>query len=134
MKILILSLVITTSASITWWGRGHSDEGRINLTIKRSIAESSDESGRIRRLNVSGENLKEIKALARLANIEDLDLSDNNIRDVSALSGFGDLVVLDLSHNQITDLTPLKKLKTKLRKIIMTLIIMEKIFKRWVVN
>ena len=109
MKILILSLVITTSASITWWGRGHSDEGRINLTIKRSIAESSDESGRIRRLNVSGENLKEIKAL-KLANIEDLDLSDNNIRDVSALSGFEDLVVLDLVTIKLP-IYSIKKLK-----------------------
>lgn len=116
MKILITSLVLTASATLSWWHQSDADGKVIDAAVKRSF-EASVAAGlelsinQIQLLNVSGQQLKDINSLSRLTNLEDLQLSNNEIEDLTVFRSLTELVVLDLSNNEITDLTPLENLE-----------------------
>ena len=116
MKILITSLVLTASATLSWWHQSDAGGKVIDAAVKRSF-EASVAAGlelsinQIQLLNVSGQQLKDINSLSRLTNLEDLQLSNNEIEDLTVLRSLTELVVLDLSNNEIIDLTPLENLE-----------------------
>ena len=64
----------------------------------------------VRRLDLSGNGLVDIAALARLPALESLDLSDNAISDVSPLRGLTALRRLDLGGNDLVEVWPLADL------------------------
>ena len=54
-------------------------------------------------LNLGGNRITDVSALAGLTQLERLDLAGNQITDVGALAGLTQLTVLNLSGNRITD-------------------------------
>jgi len=66
----------------------------------------------LKRLSLDDNQIKDISALAGLKNLEYLSLSDNQIKDISALAGLKNLQTFDLSDNQIKDISALAGLKS----------------------
>ena len=64
----------------------------------------------LRRLDLSGNALKDISALSGLSALESLDLSDNEVSDLAPLAGLTELRRLDLSGNRIDELWPISGL------------------------
>ena len=64
----------------------------------------------LRRLDLSGNALTDLSALAGLHGLESLDVSDNAVSDLAPLRGLTELRRLDLAGNRIADLAPLADL------------------------
>ena len=64
----------------------------------------------LRRLDLSGNALTDLSALAGLHGLESLDESDNAVSDLAPLRGLTELRRLDLAGNRIADLAPLADL------------------------
>lgn len=58
-------------------------------------------------IDLSWNNLRDIKWIANLNSIKYLDVSDNNINNISAISSMNNLLSLDLSNNQINRISPI---------------------------
>ncbi|MEW6496057.1 MAG: leucine-rich repeat domain-containing protein [Cyanobacteriota bacterium] len=67
-------------------------------------------------LNLSDEQIADVRPLAGLTNLEQLDLSFNTITDVTPLATLTNLKQLFLDHNPIADVSPLAKL-TNLKEL-----------------
>ncbi|HEY9599626.1 MAG TPA: leucine-rich repeat protein, partial [Cyanophyceae cyanobacterium] len=67
-------------------------------------------------LDLSTNQIIDIKPLSTLTNLTTLDLSDNQIADIKTLSTLTNLTTLDLSNNPIADLKTLSTL-TNLREL-----------------
>ncbi|MBC8356050.1 MAG: leucine-rich repeat domain-containing protein [Planctomycetes bacterium] len=62
-------------------------------------------------LDLAGNEITKIDAIAGLNNIQSLDLSKNKITDIKPIAGLKKLQYVQLSDNQITDLSALEKLE-----------------------
>ncbi|MCA9145412.1 MAG: leucine-rich repeat domain-containing protein [Planctomycetaceae bacterium] len=62
-------------------------------------------------LDLAGNEVTKIDAIAGLKNIQSLDLSKNKITDISPIAGLTKLQYLQLSDNQITDLSAVSRLE-----------------------
>ena len=116
MKIILSTIVLTTTVTFSWLTFGSSDTKKIGQAVQTSIEEAAGEGigageGEIKRLDASAMDLSNIDSIGELAGVEDLNLSGNQIEDLAALSKLKNLVVLDLSNNRITELKPLSRLK-----------------------
>ena len=58
-------------------------------------------------LQLFGNNLSDISALAGLTNLTRLSLARNNLSDISPLAGLTNLATLGLANNNLSDLSPL---------------------------
>lgn len=58
----------------------------------------------LRRLNVSGNQIKRLPSLSTLTALEELDISDNRLKRLPALSALTRLEYLNASHNQLITL------------------------------
>ncbi len=115
MKIIIATIVLTTTATFSWYTFGSTDTKKIGQAVQASIEEAAGEGieageEQIKRLNASQQGLRKIDSISDLTGVEDLNLSGNQIEDLAALGKLKNLVVLDLSNNRITDLRPLSGL------------------------
>ncbi len=72
----------------------------------------------LRRLNLLGNLISDIKPLSGLSNLSHLLLGRNLISDISSLLGLTNLEVLDLEHNQISDIVTLSGL-TNLTRLLL---------------
>lgn len=70
----------------------------------------------LKKLNLTGNNIKHIGYLKNLILLEELALNHNNVEDIQALKYLSNLEQLDLYQNQISDLTPLADL-VKLKQL-----------------
>lgn len=61
----------------------------------------------VKTLDLSNNQIEDIKPLGKLTKLTDLSLSRNQLNDLSALAGLVNLNTLSISSNQITDLKPL---------------------------
>ncbi len=116
MKIIIASVILTTTATFSWFALGSTDTKKIGQAVQAVIEEAAAEGvlmgeGQIRRLDASARALTQIDSVDSLGGLEDLNLSGNQIEDLAPLRGLKKLVVLDLSHNRITNLIPLRGLQ-----------------------
>ena len=87
------------------------DRGIENLT-------GIEHATNLRRLNLLGNLISDIKPLSGLSNLSHLLLGTNLISDISSLSGLTNLEVLDLEHNQISDIVTLSGL-TNLNRLLL---------------
>jgi Leucine Rich repeats (2 copies) len=62
-------------------------------------------------LDLAGNEITKIDAIAELKNIQSLDLSGNKLTDIKPIAGLLKLQYVELSGNQITDLSALAKLE-----------------------
>ena len=67
-------------------------------------------------LNLSGNEISEIKSLGNLTNLQSLDLFNNKIIEITSLENLTQLKVLYLSYNQILEINSLENL-TQLQKL-----------------
>lgn len=67
-------------------------------------------------LELAGNEITKIDALAGLKDIQSLDLSKNKITDIKPIAGLTKLQHLELSNNQISDISPISKL-TNMRSL-----------------
>ena len=70
----------------------------------------------LRKLNLTGNNIRNISYLKNLILLEELTLNENKVDDIKALSSLTNLEQLDLLGNQISDLSPLANL-AKLKQL-----------------
>ena len=101
MKIILSTIVLTTTVTFSWLTFGSSDTKKIGQAVQTSIEEAAGEGigageGEIKRLDASAMDLSSIDSIGELAGVEDLNLSGNQIEDLAALSKLKNLVVLDL--------------------------------------
>lgn len=61
----------------------------------------------VKTLDLSNNQIEDIKPLGKLTKLTDLSLSRNQLNDLSALAGLVNLNTLSISSNKITDLKPL---------------------------
>ncbi len=61
-------------------------------------------------LDLAGNEITRVDAIAGLKNIQSIDLSKNKITDIAPIAGLTKLQYVQLSDNQITDLSPVAKL------------------------
>ncbi|HUG70491.1 MAG TPA: leucine-rich repeat domain-containing protein [Pirellulaceae bacterium] len=61
-------------------------------------------------LDLAGNEITKIDAIAGLKNIQSLDLSKNKITDIKPIEGLTKLQYVQLSDNQVVDLSPVSKL------------------------
>jgi internalin A len=61
-------------------------------------------------LDLAGNEITKIDAIAGLKNLQSLDLSKNKITDIKPIEGLTKLQYVQLSDNQIADLSPVSKL------------------------
>jgi internalin A len=61
-------------------------------------------------LDLSNNQIVDLKPLSGLSNLSILNLSNNQIADIKPLSGLSQLSILNLSNNQIADIKPLSGL------------------------
>lgn len=64
----------------------------------------------LRAINLSGQAITDLSALAGLSKLEVLVISENDIKDLRPLSGLGNLHYLEAYGNKITDVSPLASL------------------------
>ncbi|PZU95325.1 MAG: hypothetical protein DCE90_13255 [Pseudanabaena sp.] len=60
------------------------------------------------KLNLTSNQIVDIKPLKKLTKLTELGISDNNISDISPLRNLTNLTTLSASRNQIVDVSPLK--------------------------
>jgi Leucine-rich repeat (LRR) protein len=78
------------------------------LSLKHSYA--VDKKGFVIRLNLSDNQLTEIKGLEKFANLQQLYLSNNQLTEIKGLEMLANLQQLYLSNNQLTEINGLEKL------------------------
>jgi internalin A len=110
MKTIIITILLASTATISWIGFGNSDAKVIENEIQKTLQTSGADSGQLKQLVITGKELEKLDQLRNITTVEDLNLSDNQIEDLTPLSQLEKLIVLDLSKNQITDLSPLSGL------------------------
>ena len=113
MKIIIITILLASTATVSWIGFGNSDAKVIENEIQKTLQTSGAAPEQLKQLTISGKELEELDRLEDITVIEDLNLSDNQIEDLKPLGQLENLIVLDLSKNRIADLSPLSGL-TKL--------------------
>ena len=113
MKIIIITILLASTATVSWIGFGNSDAKVIENEIQKTLQTSGADPEQLKQLTISGKELEELDRLEDITVIEDLNLSDNQIENLKPLSQLENLIVLDLSKNRIADLSPLSGL-TKL--------------------
>jgi internalin A len=69
-----------------------------------------DTEGAVTRLNLSYNQLGEIKGFESLVGLQELDLSSNQLTEIKGLENFVSLQELNLSHNQLTEIKGLENL------------------------
>jgi Leucine-rich repeat (LRR) protein len=69
----------------------------------------------LEKLNLAGNQIKNISSLAGLTNLKQLNLSKNKVKDLSPLKNLINLEELDIYDNWANDLTPLSNLKNLIK-------------------
>lgn len=85
----------------------------VNMNYEYSIITSLDgieKYKNLKRLELTGNEIKDLSPLKYLTKLEELRLSDNLIEDITVLKDLTNLEILLISGNKIKDITPLKKL------------------------
>jgi internalin A len=80
-----------------------------NENVNRN-AYAINEDGAVTHLNLSDNQLSEIKGLQKLGNLQTLDLSNNQLSEIKGLEMLGNLQWLNLSNNQLSEIKGLEKL------------------------
>ncbi|MDR1116492.1 MAG: leucine-rich repeat domain-containing protein [Tannerella sp.] len=89
------------------------EESRLDIS-RRWIGRNCylvDKEGIVTHLNLSFNQLTEIKGLEKLVNLQQLYLYDNNLTEIKGLEKLTNLKRLSLENNYISDMLPLKQLK-----------------------
>ena len=88
----------------------------LNVAKTQNCSQANQTLTKLTSLNLSVNQISDIKPLSNLTNLTSLSLSGNKISDIKPLSNLTKLTTLDLLGNQISDIKPLSNL-TKLTSL-----------------
>ena len=81
-----------------------------NISLKEILKKAKVEKGFVTSLDLSWENIYDIRALAKLTNLKELDLSLTKASEVNTLAKLINLEELDLTRTLVHDISALTKL------------------------
>ena len=88
----------------------------LNVAKTQNCSQANQTLTKLTSLNLSVNQISDIKPLSNLTNLTSLSLSGNKISDIKPLSNLTNLTYLQLSGNKISDIKPLSNL-TKLTRL-----------------
>ena len=82
----------------------------LNVAKTQNCSQANQTLTKLTSLNLSGNQISDIKPLSNLTNLTFLDLEGNQISDIKPLSNLTKLTTLSLWENKISDIKPLSNL------------------------
>ena len=104
MKTVVITIVLASAVTLFWMGFRNSDAKIIEQEIQKTLQASGGGLEQLKQLKITGKELEDLDRLEDITAIEDLNLSDNQIENLKPLSQLENLIVLDLSKNRITEI------------------------------